>query len=197
MSFLDLNSQSLSPLFRFLKPLKPDPIDEFLKAKSPKFKIFTYKGWITANGNDLAALNNQRAVDLLLQLKYKEAKDILLEVSQKSPQFFPSRFNLGRLYLILKEYEYSLRELKKTALLIPQYSKTHLYIGDVYKRMGNTDLALEQYRISYRKNPFDLTPLIRMGDLYSSQKLYHEAIRLFKFCLQIDDGNNHSFSSMK
>ena len=192
MSFLDLNSQSLSPFFRSLKPLKPDPIDKFLKAKTPKFKIYTYKGWITANGNDLAALNNQRAVDLLIQLKYREAKNILSEVSQKSPQFFPGRFNLGRLYLILKDYEYSLRELKKTALIIPQYSKTYLYIGDAYEKMGDTDLALEQYRISYRKNPFDLTALIRMGDLYSSQKLYHEAARLFKFCLQIDSGNNHS-----
>ena len=178
----------------YLQSLKPDKFDRFLGKTNSKYKIVEYKGWLWADikATDLASKKTNEALIFIEDEDYERAKEILELVRKKSPQFFPARYNLGKIYMIFKDHQRALLEFKKATQIVRNYWKNYLNIGEAYEMAGDFDFALEYYKRAYRRNPFQLEPLIAIGDLLLKNKRLEEAKVMYKYCLTRDHGYNNA-----
>ncbi|RME89254.1 MAG: hypothetical protein D6767_08750 [Candidatus Hydrogenedentota bacterium] len=181
------------PEFReFRKSLKPDRIDRFLNAKSPKAMVRTQGGWLWATGKDLASKTNNEALIFIMANDYDRAAEILKQVTQKDRQFFPARFNLGKVYLRIKKHKEALLQFKMARNLVPGYWNNYYYIALSYQRMGDYDAAEHYYKLSYRHNPYHLDSLTALGDLLLEQGRLMDAKKRYLDALRYDDGFNNA-----
>jgi len=182
---------------QYLEALKPDEIDIAFGFTNAKYKIkVSSGGWLEGSGTDLASLQNSEAVAFLFQEDFARAQTLLIEVSKKSPQFFPARFNLGKVYLYFKDHHRALLEFTKARNLVPQYWRNFYYMGKSYELKGDHNSAIFHYRTAYAKNPFDLESLVALGDLLIKRRRLSEAKTVYNYCLRQDDGFNNALLGM-
>jgi tetratricopeptide (TPR) repeat protein len=134
-------------------------------------------------------LNNE-ALSFVLQNDMERARQLLEELREKNPQFFPGRYNLGRVYLFFKDHQKALVEFEQAQRIVPQYWRNYYYIGKSFELQGDTNSAAYMYLTSYRHNIYDLESLVAMGDLLIEARRLREAETIFKYCLRQDDGFN-------
>jgi tetratricopeptide (TPR) repeat protein len=101
--------------------------------------------------NDLATRKNNEGLAFVLANDMDRARDIFEELRQNEPQFFPGRFNLGRIYLYFKQHREAIAEFEKCTQLVPQYSKNYFYLGKGY------ELPDSPVTLAWMVYPFDLT----------------------------------------
>jgi len=103
------------------------------------------------------------------------AKKMLLAGVRFDPQFFPFRYNLGRLYSIDFQYKESLIQFEFAKAEMPEYFKTYLHIGILSEMTREIYYAIDHYKIAAKKNPYDTEALIRLSDHYISTGLKNRA----------------------
>jgi tetratricopeptide (TPR) repeat protein len=121
---------------------------------------------------------NNEAVKLALTGKENdrsEAKKMFLAGVRFDPQFFPFRYNLGRLYSIDFQYKESLIQFEYAKAEMPEYFKTYLHIGILSEMTREVYYAIDHYKIAVKKNPYDTEALIRLSDHYISTGLKNRA----------------------
>ncbi|MDH5716113.1 MAG: hypothetical protein OEZ22_00575 [Spirochaetia bacterium] len=170
--------------------------EESLKYKSYGPKIFEENEWFIVKDENIRAYQNNKAVDLLNKNKFIEAEVILKDLLKKTPHFIASRLNLGRLYLFQKDYEKALFYFISAKNLFPKYGKIYYYLGKTYEKLQNINLALINYKLSYRYNIYDLQALACIGNLYIKQNNFTEAENIFKIILKQDGTYNNGFIGM-
>ena len=180
----------------YLESLRRTRVDRALGFEEAKARIVMKDGWLEADGNDSAAQQNIEAITFIQRGDMPRAKALLLEISKKSPQFFPGRFNLGKVYLYFKDHHHARIEFIRARNLVPQYWMNYYYLGRAYELEGDHNMTLYNYRIAYLRNPFDFISLIAMGDLLIEKKRLTEAKTVFRFCLDLDDGYNNALIGM-
>lgn len=148
------------------------------------------------DANDLASGKNNEALAFVLANDMDRARDIFEELRQKEPQFFPGRFNLGRVYLYFKQHREAIAEFEKCIALVPQYSKNYYYLGKSYELAAQRDAADYNYLRAYRYDIYNLDPLVALGDSLLEQKRTVEALNVFKHCLKQDSGFNDALIGM-
>jgi len=94
---------------------------------------------------------------------------------KKDPQFFPFLYNLGRVLLLMNLPEQSLSHLTLARARLPDIAVVYLLIGRAHSRLGDAISAAENFRVAYRKNPFDPIALVALGDLYLETGAYVQA----------------------
>lgn len=91
------------------------------------------------------------------------------------PQFFPFLYNSGRLLLLLNLPEQALSYLLLARARLSEFSAVHLFIGAAHARLGDGISATESYRVAYRRNPFDPSALVALGDFYLESGAFPQA----------------------
>lgn len=150
----------------------------------------------TEGPNDLATRKNNEGLAFVLANDMDRARDIFEELRQFEPQFFPGRFNLGRIYLYFKQHREAIAEFEKCTQLVPQYSKNYYYLGKSYELAARLDAADYNYLRAYRYDIYSLDPLVALGDSLLEQKRTIEALNVFKHCLKQDSGFNDALIGM-
>lgn len=150
----------------------------------------------TEGPNDLATRKNNEGLAFVLANDMDRARDIFEELRQNEPQFFPGRFNLGRVYLFFKQHREAITEFEKCIALVPQYSKNYYYLGKAHELGGQRDAADYNYLRAYRYDIYNLESLVALGDSLLEQKRNTEALNTFKHCLKQDSGFNDALIGM-
>ncbi|MBS0616911.1 MAG: hypothetical protein JSR44_01890 [Spirochaetes bacterium] len=146
--------------------------------------------------NDLSTGKNNEGLAFVLANDMDRAREIFEELRAHEPQFFPGRFNLGRIYLYFKQHREAIVEFEKCTQLVPQYSKNYYYLGKGYELAGQRDVADFNYLRAYRYDIYELTALVALGDSLLEQKRTNEALTTFKYCLKQDPGFNDALIGM-
>jgi tetratricopeptide (TPR) repeat protein len=173
-------------------PNKSEPLRE---DKRPRI---TNRGdFLWAEGpNDLATSKNNEGIAFVLANDMERAREVFEELRQHEPQFFPGRFNLGRIYLYFKQHQEAIAEFEKCIALVPQYSKNYYYLGKSYELAAQRDAADYNYLRAYRYDIYNLDALVALGDSLLEQKRTIEALNVFKHCLRQDSGFNDALIGM-
>lgn len=146
--------------------------------------------------NDLSTRKNNEGLAFVLANDMDRARDIFEELRSKEPQFFPGRFNLGRIYLYFKQHREAIAEFEKCSQLVPQYSKNYFYLGKGYELAAQRDAADYNYLRAYRYDIYNLESLVALGDSLLEQRRTVEALNVFKHCLKQDPGFNDALIGM-
>ncbi len=167
-----------------------------LTLKEPEPKIFNRDDWLWAEENDAAAQRNTEALFFVLQNDMLRAREILEEIVDKSPHFFPARYNLGRVYLYYHLYKKAHIQFTFAQRLVPGYARNYYYLGKCYEGLGDPNSARHHYLLAYRHNPYDLSSLVAIGDMLYEKKDYSEASTIYQRALKYDDGYNDALTGM-
>lgn len=122
--------------------------------------------------------------------EWKRIATLLEEQIKKDPQFYPFRYNIGRIYLLLRLPKRAEKHFRQSIALIPDFYMAHIHLGDTYAKLGEDRAALEHYKIAAKKNPFSLLPLLSLGTFYLERRLYTQAAYYFEYVLKRDSENN-------
>ncbi|WP_411822857.1 tetratricopeptide repeat protein [Leptospira sp. 'Mane'] len=152
----------------------------------PSVGSFTYGDRKITNSGEW----NNEAVKLIISGKEKEkaeAKKMLEAGVRFDPQFFPFRYNLGRLYSLDFNYEGSLVQFEYAKAEVPEYFKTYLHIAILSELTRQIYYAIMNYKLAADKNPYDTEALIRMSDHYLATGLKNRALIYLNKALTIDE----------
>ncbi|WP_053332155.1 tetratricopeptide repeat protein [Turneriella parva] len=174
---------------------KSDPARASTEVKRPRI---TNRGeFLWAEGaNDLATSKNSEGLAFVMANDMDRAREIFEELRQSEPQFFPGRFNLGRVYLYFKQHREAIAEFEKCTQLVPQYSKNYYYLGKSYELAARRDAADYNFLRAYKYDIYSLDALVALGDSLLEQKRTVEALNAFKHCLKQDSGFNDALIGM-
>lgn len=150
----------------------------------------------TDGASDLASSKNNEAMTFVQANDMDRAREILEELRDHEPQFFPARFNLGRVYLFFKMHQEAIAEFEKTIQLVPQYSRNYYFLGKAFELAAKRDAADFNFLRAYRYDIYDLLPLVALGDSLLEQKRTIEALDVYKQCLKQDSGFNDALIGM-
>jgi len=156
---------------------------------SPKYRIYSKNDILFCTGDDNAGRENNRAAELILEGKFKDAAEILESGIINAPLFFPFRYNLGFSYLYMNRLDESLMHFTKAKQLVPEYYKTYLQIGYIYGRWNRESDALQYFRTALKKNSRELNTYILIGDLFFNRGQLSTAKKYYDAALSI----NHLF----
>ncbi|TGL57271.1 hypothetical protein EHQ58_13300 [Leptospira ognonensis] len=135
---------------------------------------------------------NNEAVKIALSGKETDralAKKMLLAGVRFDPQFFPFRYNLGRLYSIDFQYKEALIQFEYAKAEMPEYFKTYLHIGILSEMTREVYYAIEHLKIAAKKNPYDTEALVRLSDHYISTGLKNRAYIYLNEASKIQETN--------
>lgn len=93
-----------------------------------------------------AALTEQRYLELA-----KECLEPSLELGQTS---YWSRFQLGLVYYLLKDYSPAIDQFLSTLRINPEFGRAHLYLARAYSRIGLESDSIPYYREAIRLLPY-------------------------------------------
>jgi len=117
------------------------------------------------------------ALELLSEQDFEQAKQALLVVTEKYPQFPGPWVNLGISQLNMKEYEDSLLSLNKAIEIKADFCAAHSVAGIVQRELGQFKEARSSYETAIQCDPQDINSIYNLGvllDLY----LHDEAAAL-------------------
>lgn len=137
-------------------------------------------------GTGRAAVENNRAADLMGEGKYEEAAAVLESALKTGDAlFFPFRYNLGICYSSMMDLKRALLNFQKARYIVPEFSRTYLQIGYILQRWDRDSEAIESFREALRRNSKELETFILIGDVFfrrnqleMAQKYYDTALRL-------------------
>ncbi|MCW7462861.1 tetratricopeptide repeat protein [Leptospira limi] len=133
---------------------------------------------------------NNDTIELLLNGKANQRGEVIkrLEAGVRfDPQFFPFRYNLGRLYSLEMKYEKALVEFEYAKAEMPEYYKTYLHIAILSEITRQTYYAIMNYKLAVEKNPYDTEALIRLADHYLETGLKNRALLYLNKALKIEE----------
>lgn len=180
-----------------VEDLRKTPPDKKPAAPGDKPRITNRGEFLWTEGpNDLSTRKNNEGLAFVLANDMDRARDIFEELRQNEPQFFPGRFNLGRVYLYFKQHREAIAEFEKCTELVPQYSKNYYYLGKGYELAARRDAADFNFMRAYKYDIYNLESLVALGDSLLEQKRTVEALAVFKHCLKTDSGFNDALIGM-
>lgn len=163
-----------------LKLLHANPVEEI-----PLERINMKSGVLFCTGDSPAARLNNKAAELMMNEKYPEARELLLEGLGHAALFFPFRYNLGECSLFLDDLRGALLHFNKAKLIVPEYSKTYLRIGYIYQRWDMDSEAVLSFREALRRNIKELSSYILIGDIYFKRNQLEMAKKYYEATLKI------------
>ncbi|MDF3819040.1 hypothetical protein P3G55_03965 [Leptospira sp. 96542] len=152
----------------------------------PSIGSFVYENETISNSGDW----NNKTIELLLTSKENKREEVIkrLEAGVKfDPQFFPFRYNLGRLYELEMLYDKALVQFEYAKAEIPEYYKTYLHIAILSEITRQVYYAIMNYKLAIEKNPYDTEALIRLSDHYLETGLKNRALIYLKKALTIEE----------
>ena len=97
---------------------------------------------------------------------------------------------IQRLYLAMELYEPLKALCLREAGMFPTHGWPHKYLGDVYRREGDIDNAISEYRRSVQLDPVEPDAHDRLASAYESVGRIDDAIK--EYLVAIDQDSHHS-----
>lgn len=152
---------------------------------NPRYIIRWQKRTISNPG----AWNNEILAELS-QGDFQDHKMLRAAVSKfraglrADPLFFPFQYNLGRIFSMLNLPGRARRFFELARGTMPRFSGAYLNLGRTHAALKEDRAAVYYYKQAARKNPYDLKPLIALGNFYldrgdrgRSRKFYLAALK--------------------
>jgi tetratricopeptide (TPR) repeat protein len=89
-------------------------------------------------------------------------------------------FSIGKYNKAIREYEESLKVLKKAVLINPTSGKTHNLLGIAYLSLKRYDDAINEFNEEIEINPQGFRPHKHLVTIYYELGKYNEAISALK-----------------
>lgn len=132
---------------------------------------------------------NNIGVALLEQFKYKEAADAFKQALQLDPRLALARINLGIALYNLPDLTGAERETLSASATSPAAPQPYYVLGLVAKRQNRPEDALAQFQRVLKIDPNDVGTNVNLGQLYSQQRKYPEAIAALRTALAAEPYN--------
>src|SRR3954451_15137816 len=119
---------------------------------------------------------NNLGVALLEQFKHKEAADAFRRALQLDPNLAVARINLGIALFNIPDLPAAQKELQAASVAAPSAPQPHYLLGLAAKTQNRPDQAIPSFQKVLQIDPNDVGANVNLGQLYSQQKKYPEAI---------------------
>src|SRR5258705_516933 len=126
---------------------------------------------------------NNIGVALLEQFKHKEAAEAFRSALKIDPKLNLARINLSIALFNVPDLPAAQREAQAAAALAPQAPQPYYILGLIAKLQSRADEALIAFQKVLKIDPNDVGTNINVGQLYSQQRKYPEAIAAFRLAL--------------
>src|SRR5918992_975968 len=119
---------------------------------------------------------NNIGVALLEQFKHKEGADSFRNALKIDPKLNLARINLSIALFNVPDLVAAQREAQNAAAVAPDVPQPHYILGLIAKLQSKPDEALVAFQRVLKIDPNDVGANINVGQLYSQQRKYPEAI---------------------
>ena len=138
-----------------------------------------------------AAINNMVSIFAAEGSEYEKMRDFesaltqYLEAYKYVKDFSPLNFKIGKVYYYLKEYEKASEIIKSLIDIDPNYDEAYRLLGNIYKKEGNQDLALENYLKAIEINQDNAQAYYSVGDIYYMMEEFDRALDYLNKSIEI------------
>ena len=132
---------------------------------------------------------NNLGVALLEQYKYKDAADAFKRALQLDPELTLARINLGIALFNAPDLPAAQRELQAAATAAPSAPQPPYLLGLAAKTENKPDEAITWFQKVLRLDPNDVGANVNLGQLYSQQRKYPEAIAALRLAVAAEPYN--------
>jgi tetratricopeptide (TPR) repeat protein len=139
---------------------------------------------------------NNIGVALLEQFKHKEAAEAFRNALKIDPKLNLARINLSIALFNVPDLPAAQREAQAAAALVPQAPQPYYILGLIAKLQSRADDALIAFQRVLKIDPNDVGTNINVGQIYSQQRKYSEAIAAFRLALAAEPYNATALYSL-
>src|SRR5215468_7656864 len=143
----------------------------------------------TANTREEAYRANNLGVALLEQFKYKEAAEAFRHALQLDPKLALGHINLAIALYNIPDLPGAQREAQAAIALAPMAPQPHYILGLIAKSQSRSDDAVAPFLEVLKLDPNDVGANVNVGQLYSQQRKYPEAVAAFRLALAAEPYN--------
>ena len=139
---------------------------------------------------------NNIGVALLEQFKHKEAGEAFRNALKIDPKLNLARINLSIALFNVPDLPAAQREAQAAAAIAPQAPQPYYILGLIAKLQSRADEALIAFQKVLKIDPNDVGTNINVGQIYSQQRKYPEAIAAFRLALAAEPYNATALYSL-
>src|SRR5258705_7861289 len=139
---------------------------------------------------------NNIGVALLEQFKHKEAAEAFRNALKIDPKLKLARINLSIALFNVPDLPAAQREAQAAAALAPEAPQPYYILGLIAKLQSRGDEALIAFQRVLKIDPNDVGTNINVGQIYSQQRKYPEAIAAFRLALAAEPYNATALYSL-
>lgn len=139
---------------------------------------------------------NNIGVALLEQFKYKEGAEAFKNALKIDPKLNLAHINLSIALFNVPDLPAAQREAQNAAALMPEAPQPYYILGLIAKLQSKPDEALAAFQRVLKIDPNDVGTNINVGQLYSQQRKYPEAIAGFRLALASEPYNATALYSL-
>ena len=129
---------------------------------------------------------NDYGIGLLLQGDLKGAEAAFLKVTQAEPGYADGWVNVARARLNEGNVDGAAQMLQRALTIDPTLAKTHFFLGQAARALGDYDTAITHLREAARQYPRDRVVRNQLGRVLFLKRQYAAAITEFKVALDVD-----------
>jgi tetratricopeptide (TPR) repeat protein len=141
------------------------------------------------NAREDAYRANNLGVALLEQFKHKEAADAFRRALQLDPGLFVARINLGIALFNIPDLPAAQKELLAAIAAAPSAPQPHYLLGLAAKTQNRPEQAIASFQKVLQVDPNDVGANVNLGQLYSQQRKYPEAIAALRLAVAAEPYN--------
>lgn len=141
------------------------------------------------NAREDAYRANNLGVALLEQYKYKDAADAFKRALQLDPELSLARINLGIALFNAPDLPAAQRELLAASTAAPSAPQPPYLLGLAAKTQNKPEEAITYFQKVLRIDPNDVGANVNLGQLYSQQRKYPEAIAALRLAVAAEPYN--------
>ena len=141
------------------------------------------------NAREDAYRANNLGVALLEQFKYKEAADAFRRALQLDPGLVLARINLGIALFNIPDLPAAQKELQAASAAAPAAPQPYYLLGLAAKTQNKPEEAIASFQKVLRVDPNDVGANVNIGQLYSQQRKYTEAIAALRLAVAAEPYN--------
>src|SRR5215471_16698052 len=123
---------------------------------------------------------NNLGVALLEQFKHKEAADSFRRALQLDPKLALARINLAIALFNIPDLPAAQREAQAAIAMAPNAPQPHYILGLIAKSQARMEDAVGPFQQVLKLDPNDVGANVNLGQIYSQQRKYPEAIAAFR-----------------
>lgn len=153
---------------------------EFSKNKNPDGAIKLFKQLLEADPKDYVAWTELGNLYFLAE-KYNDAKVAYNKAIALKDNFNPALLNLGKLWIVQKEFDFAIDVLTKALTTMPDSADVNHYLGEAYLQNKKGSKAVIYLNKAIEIEPQEKAELhLRLASLYNAANLRDRAVLEYK-----------------